>query len=104
VEKIGGKREAATGKRGHAPWSAADNGWSAAGRTPFLINSSNFFHFFFSFFLDLWRTSWHFGRMGVQHPHFLKLAPTLGSVKSSFFMEIGNFKKKLIFLLNLEYT
>ena len=23
-----------------------------------------------------------FGRMGVQHPHFLKLAPTLGSVKS----------------------
>jgi hypothetical protein len=23
------------------------------------------------------------GRMGVQHPHFLKLAPTLGSVKCS---------------------
>jgi hypothetical protein len=24
-----------------------------------------------------------FGRMGIQHTHFLKLAPTLGSVKSS---------------------
>jgi hypothetical protein len=24
-----------------------------------------------------------FGKMGVQHPHFLKLAPTLGSVKCS---------------------
>jgi hypothetical protein len=24
-----------------------------------------------------------FGRMGVQHPHFLKFAPTLGSVISS---------------------
>jgi hypothetical protein len=24
-----------------------------------------------------------FGRMGVQHPHFLKLAPTLGSANSS---------------------
>jgi hypothetical protein len=24
-----------------------------------------------------------FGRMGVQHPHFLKLTPTLGSVKCS---------------------
>jgi hypothetical protein len=26
-----------------------------------------------------------FGRMGVQHPHFLKLAPILGSVKCSIF-------------------
>jgi hypothetical protein len=24
-----------------------------------------------------------FGRMGVQHPYFLKLAPTLGSANSS---------------------
>jgi hypothetical protein len=27
--------------------------------------------------------AWHFGRMGVQHSHFLKLAPILGRVKSS---------------------
>jgi hypothetical protein len=42
-----------------------------------------FFFFFAKFFF--WKFGeWAkaFGRMGVQHPHFLKLAPTLGSVKS----------------------
>jgi hypothetical protein len=39
--------------------------------------------FFLPFFLVLCRWAWHLRRMGVQHPHFLKLAPTLGSVKSS---------------------
>jgi hypothetical protein len=29
------------------------------------------------------KCAWAFGRMGVQHPHFLKLAPTLGSANSS---------------------
>jgi hypothetical protein len=45
---------------------------------------------FFPFFclknkikLVVWRWAWHFGRMDVQHPHFLKLALTLGRVKSS---------------------
>jgi hypothetical protein len=42
-----------------------------------------FFGFFYLFFLVLWRWPWHFGRMGVQHSHFLKLSPTLGRVKSS---------------------
>jgi hypothetical protein len=45
------------------------------------------------------------GRMGEQHPHLLKLAPTRGRVKSSiphgawrfFFFQI-------LFLLKLEYT
>jgi hypothetical protein len=41
----------------------------------------------FLFFIFGWKfAEWAraFGRMGVQHPHFLKLAPTLGSVKHSF--------------------
>jgi hypothetical protein len=39
--------------------------------------------YFFKFFcekLEEWARA--FERMGVQHPHFLKLAPTLGSVES----------------------
>jgi hypothetical protein len=32
-----------------------------------------------------------FGRMGVKLPHFLKLAPTLGSVKSSVPHFFSNF-------------
>jgi hypothetical protein len=40
---------------------------------------------------DVWEWAWHFGRMGVNHPHFLKLAPILGSVKSSNPLELGDF-------------
>jgi hypothetical protein len=47
-------------------------------------------HIFLKFFnlkkKNFWkfgRWAWAFGRMGVQHPHFLKLAPTLGSANSS---------------------
>jgi hypothetical protein len=46
-----------------------------------------------------------FGRMDAQHPHFLKLAPTLGSVKSSILHGDWRFHffPNFIFL-NLEYT
>jgi hypothetical protein len=41
-----------------------------------------------------------FGRMGVQHPHFLKLAPTLGSANSSKIHGEWRF----YFFPNLEHT
>jgi hypothetical protein len=41
------------------------------------------FQILFSFFGKFGEWTWPFRRIGVQHPHFLKLAPTLGSVKSS---------------------
>jgi hypothetical protein len=34
-------------------------------------------------FLEVWGWARAFERMGVQHPHFLKLAPTLGRANSS---------------------
>jgi hypothetical protein len=46
-----------------------------------------------------------FGRIGVQHPHFLKLAPTLGSANSSKIhgeWRFHFFPKKNF--LNLEFT
>jgi hypothetical protein len=72
-----------------------------AGWPPF----SHFFDFFLIFFfLVVWRWASHFGRMGVQHPHFLKFAYTWeGEIfHSSWSLEI--FKKIQFFLLNLEYT
>jgi hypothetical protein len=54
--------------------------------TPEQGADSPFFKYFFIFlnfiFLKFGEWAKAFGRMGVQHPHFLKLAPTLGSVKS----------------------
>jgi hypothetical protein len=41
------------------------------------------FEFFSLSFFGVTRLNWNFGKMGIQHPHFLKLAPTLGSVESS---------------------
>jgi hypothetical protein len=41
------------------------------------------FFFLFTLFFGSLRWAWHFGRMGVHHPHFLKLAPTLGDAQSS---------------------
>jgi hypothetical protein len=65
---------------------------------PCSVRSSKFFYFKFLFFWDFCGISWHFGRMGVQHPHFLKLASTVGSVKSS---EIGDFTFfQILFFLN----
>jgi hypothetical protein len=52
-----------------------------------LSDSSPFLFNFFCFSLKkigkLGEKAKPFGRMGIQHLHFLKLAPTLGSVKSS---------------------
>jgi hypothetical protein len=46
-----------------------------------------------------------FGRMGIEHPHFLKLAPKFGRVKFPFPIEIGDFTFfQISFILNLEYT
>jgi hypothetical protein len=68
----------------------------------------NFLHLKLKFSLFFWKFGeWAkaFGRMGVQHPHFLKLAPTLGSVKTSILMEIGDFTFfQILFFLNLECT
>jgi hypothetical protein len=59
----------------------------AAGRHLRLWDSSHFFEIFLfkKFFFWKFGRRWAkaFGRMGVQHPHFLKLAPTLGSANSS---------------------
>jgi hypothetical protein len=41
------------------------------------------FLLFFNYFWKFGDWARAFGRMGVQHPHFLKLAPTLGSIKCS---------------------
>jgi hypothetical protein len=68
---------------------APSYGWRAiAGRQPALAlsNYGFFFNIFlisFNFFGKFGEWAKPFGRMGVQHPHFLKLAPTLESVKSS---------------------
>jgi hypothetical protein len=41
----------------------------------------------------------------AQHPHFLKLAPTLGSVESSIPHGLWRFYFfSILFFLNLEYT
>jgi hypothetical protein len=43
--------------------------------------------------------------MGIQHSHFLKVAPTLGSVNSS--IPHGNWSStvfQILFFLNLEYS
>jgi hypothetical protein len=39
-----------------------------------------------------------FGRIGVQHPHFLKLAPIPGSVKSSISHGAWRFHLKFIII------
>jgi hypothetical protein len=46
-----------------------------------------------------------FGRMDVQHPYFLKLAPTLGRVTSSIPHGVLRFTfLKISFFPKLEYT
>jgi hypothetical protein len=91
VEKIGGMRkekgEATIQKWGSCRSRPATNGCLlAAARSLLDYEQAPFFHFFAFFqifFWVIWKWAWHFGRMGVQHPHFLKLVPTLGRVKSS---------------------
>jgi hypothetical protein len=91
-------------------WSEG-HGWSATnGRPPAAALSLTlgillyFFHLNLNF-LEIWGWAWHFGRMGAQQPNHLKVAPTLGSVKSSIthgawrFYYFSNF-----ILLKLEKT
>jgi hypothetical protein len=50
--------------------------------------------------LVVWGWAWHFGKIIVHHPHFLRLAPTLGKVKASIPHGAWRFK----FLKYLDYT
>jgi hypothetical protein len=65
---------------------------------------SSSFWFFKTFFWKFGEWARPFGRMGVQHTHFLKLAPTLGSVKSCILHGTWRFYFISIFLLKLEDT
>jgi hypothetical protein len=56
--------------------------WRARGENIYFLNS------FFGKFGE-WANL--FGRMSVQHSHFLKLVPTFGRAKSFIFMEVGEF-------------
>jgi hypothetical protein len=58
----------------------------------------NVFLFKTFFFWKFGQWAKAFGRMGVQHPHFLKLALTLGSAKSSILHEDWRFHFFSIFV------
>jgi hypothetical protein len=64
-----------------------------------------FFYFILIFwsYEEVWGWAWHFGRMGVQHPPFLNLAPTLRKVKSSILHGAWRFYFfQILFFLKLE--
>jgi hypothetical protein len=115
--KSGGQEEKKFKKNGNSPigasvdpWLAGDH-WSpvGCGSTPAPVR---LFQIFLILFLLKKRNFWKFGkwarafeRMGVQHLHYLKLAPTLGSANSSKIhgeWRFHFFPKKII--LNLEHT
>jgi hypothetical protein len=80
------------------------HGWQATESMPSPIHIVPFFlNFFYFWKFGEWVRA--FGRMDVQHPHFYKLFPKLGSVKCSIphgdwrFDFFSNFV-----FLNLEYT
>jgi hypothetical protein len=67
--------------------------------------SPNFLNFLNFFFWKFGKWARAFGRMGVQHPHFLKLPLHSEVLNLSFLMEIGDFTFfQILFFLNLEYT
>jgi hypothetical protein len=71
-------------KRGHVPRPAGDHLSLATAQAAVLpIFLQLFFNFLNFFFGKFGKWARPFGRMGIQHPHFLKLALTLGSVKCS---------------------
>jgi hypothetical protein len=80
----------------------------AAGRRLSLSSCTQFFEkkiFLILFFWKFGKWARAFGRMGVQYPHFLKLALTLGSANSSKIhgkRRFHFFPKKIF--LNLVYT
>jgi hypothetical protein len=63
--------------------------WSPAGHALIVQQSDTIFQLLDLFYFIFWNLEevggwmWHFGRMRVKHPHYLKLALTLGSVQSS---------------------
>jgi hypothetical protein len=63
----------------------------------------DFFKIIFWSFKEVWGWAWQFGRMGIQHPHFLKLAPILRSGKFSIPHGAWRFHFNF-FWLKLEYT
>jgi hypothetical protein len=84
----------ATSSRGLVAWQRpGPDRWSpdsgrppAVGRHLCLWDSSIFFDIFLfkkKEILEVWVMARAFERMGLQHPHFLKLAPTLGSANTS---------------------
>jgi hypothetical protein len=109
--KSGGQEEKNFKKNGNSPTGAGVDLRSPAGcrSTPTPVKLFQIF----LIFLNLKKKNfWKFGkwarafeRMGVQHPHYLKLAPTLGSANSSKIHREWRFhffpKKKF---LNLEHT
>jgi hypothetical protein len=71
------------------PTGAGVNPWSPANRgsTPAPVKLFQIFLIFLNlkriFFWKFGKWARAFERMGIQHPHYLKLAPTLGSANSS---------------------
>jgi hypothetical protein len=94
AQKVEGRKIINFKKKGTEPNNPGIDPQSLAGRgsMPSLSGSVPFLKKLFF---------WRFGRMGVQEPHFLKLAPTLGSVKCSIphgnwrfhFFSISHLKK-----------
>jgi hypothetical protein len=110
AQKVEGRRKKFIKKGGCLAYPGVDlqpagDHWSPAspGRghtTPFFLN---FFILKLLFFGSLGEWARAFGRKSVQHPHFLKLAPTLGSVKCSIPHRDWRFHF-FHFFLNLDYT
>jgi hypothetical protein len=93
VQKVEAREKKNFKKKGYSPTAEASTRGrrATAGRRP-RINASacravpSFLKFFYLKKKNFWKFGkWAraFGRMGVQHPHFLKDAPTLGSANSS---------------------
>jgi hypothetical protein len=99
-KKSPGRRPRAGGRLAVAPRPRLDT-WIVPD-CPLFMNFLIFCNFIFWKFKE-WAKA--FERMDVQHLHFLKLAPTLGSVKCS--IPQGDWKFvffHILFFLNLDYT
>jgi hypothetical protein len=84
--KSGGQEE----KKIQKNWEQPNRSWRQPAGHGLMPGPVGLFPIFLKFFhfkkMNFWKFGkWAraFGRMGVQHPHFLKLAPTLGSANSS---------------------
>jgi hypothetical protein len=83
VQKVEGRKKKISRKMGTVRQvQVSTRGWRAT--------AYQAVHIFLKFFYLKKKNSWKFGkwarpfgRMGVQHPHFFKVAPTFGSANSS---------------------